>query len=60
VDSASAVKVASAAVNAGMGTWLTGSWGATSLSLATPSTLKALANTEVYRVNLLWTLSTGP
>jgi hypothetical protein len=60
VDSASAVKVASAAINAGMGTWLTGSWGASSLSLATPSTLKALANTEVYRVNLLWTLSTGP
>ncbi|HEY1457793.1 MAG TPA: WxL domain-containing protein [Solirubrobacteraceae bacterium] len=60
VDSASAVKIASAAANAGMGTWLTGSWGATSLSLATPTTLKALANTEVYRVNLLWTLSTGP
>jgi hypothetical protein len=60
VDSASAVKIASGAVNAGMGTWLTGSWGATSLSLATPSTLKALANTELYRVNLLWTLSTGP
>jgi hypothetical protein len=60
VDSASAVKVASAAASAGMGTWLTGSWGATSISLATPSTLKALANTEVYHVNLLWTLSTGP
>jgi WxL domain surface cell wall-binding len=60
VDSASAVKIASAAVSAGMGTWLTGSFSATSLSLSTPSTLKALANGEVYRVNLLWTLSTGP
>ncbi len=60
VDSATAVKVASAALNAGMGTWLTGSFGASSLSLATPSTLKALSNGEVYRVNLLWTLSTGP
>jgi WxL domain surface cell wall-binding len=60
VDSASAVKVASAPTNAGMGTWLTTGWSASSLSLATPSTLKALANTEVYRVNLLWTLSTGP
>jgi hypothetical protein len=60
VDSASAVKLASAAVNAGMGTWLTTGWAATSLSLATPSTLKALSNGEVYRVNLLWTLSTGP
>jgi len=60
VDSATAVKVASAALNAGMGTWLTGGFGANSLSLATPSSLKALANGEVYRVNLLWTLSTGP
>ncbi len=60
VDSASAVKVGSAAASAGMGTWLTSGWSATSLSLATPTTLKALSNGEVYRVNLLWTLSTGP
>jgi WxL domain surface cell wall-binding len=60
VDSASAVKIASAAVNAGMGTWLTTGFSGTSLALATPSTLKALSNGEVYRVNLLWTLSTGP
>jgi hypothetical protein len=60
VDSASAVKVASAAVSAGMGTWLTAAFSATSLALSTPSTLKALSNGEVYRVNLLWTLSTGP
>src|SRR5205823_13008168 len=57
VDSASAVKIASAAVNAGMGTWLTTGFSGTSLALATPSTLKALSNGEVYRVNLLWTLS---
>jgi hypothetical protein len=60
VDSASAVKVASAATSAGMGTWLTSAFGASSLSLATPTTLKALSNGEVYRVNLLWTLATGP
>jgi hypothetical protein len=60
VDSASAVKIASAAVSAGMGTWLTTGFAATSLSLATPSTLKVLSNGEVYRVNLIWTLSTGP
>jgi WxL domain surface cell wall-binding len=60
IDSATAVKIASAALNAGMGTWLTGGFGASSLSLATPSSLKALSNGEVYRVNLLWTLSTGP
>jgi hypothetical protein len=60
VDSGSAVKIASAAVNAGMGTWLTTGFSATSLALATPSSLKALSNGEIYRVNLLWTLSTGP
>jgi hypothetical protein len=60
VDSATAVKIASAALSAGMGTWLTSGFTATSLSLATPTTLKALANGETYRVNLLWTLGTGP
>jgi hypothetical protein len=60
VDSATAVKIASAAASAGMGTWLTTGFSATSLALATPSTLKALSNGEVYRVNLLWTLATGP
>jgi hypothetical protein len=28
--------------------------------LSTPSTLRFLTNSEVYRVNVLWTLSTGP
>jgi hypothetical protein len=60
VDSASAVKIASAAANAGMGTWLTTGFSATSLALSTSSALKALSNGEIYRVNLLWTLSTGP
>ena len=60
VDHASAVKVASAAVSAGMGTWLTGAFSGTSLALATPTTLKVLPSEEVYRVNLLWTLGTGP
>ena len=60
VDSATAVKIASAAVSAGMGTWLTTGFTGTSLALSTPSTLKALSNGEAYRVNLLWTLGTGP
>jgi hypothetical protein len=60
VDSPTVVKIASASTNAGMGTWLTTGFSGTSLALATPSTLKALSNGEVYRVNLLWTLSTGP
>jgi hypothetical protein len=61
VDNATAVKIASAATGgAGEGTWTTTGFTATSLALAVPTTLKALKNEEVYRVNLLWTLSTGP
>jgi len=60
VDHGTPVKVLSAASTAGMGTWLANGFSATSLALATPTTMKVLANEEVYRVNLLWTLSTGP
>jgi hypothetical protein len=61
VDSATAVKIASAATGgAGESTWTTSGFSATSLALAVPTTLVALANEEVYRVNLLWTLATGP
>ena len=60
VDSATPVKVASAAVNAGMGTWATTAWGASSLALSTPTTLKTLQANEVYRVDLVWTINSGP
>ena len=33
---------------------------ATSLVLNTATSLRALSNEEVYRVNILWTLSSGP
>ena len=54
------VKIAHAETSAGMGTWATTGFTASSLSLATPSTLKVLPEKEVYHVDLLWTLSTGP
>lgn len=60
VDSATPVKVASAALNAGMGTWNTQSWSGTSLALSTPSSLKLLQTNEVYRVDLVWSLTSGP
>lgn len=60
VDSATPVKVASAAASAGMGTWNTTGWTATSLALTTPSTLKLLQTNEVYRVDLVWSLTSGP
>lgn len=59
VDSSSAVKIASATATAG-GTWTTSGWSATSLALTAPTTLKVLPNEEVYRVDILWTLASGP
>lgn len=61
VDSASAVKMASAATGgAGETTWTTTGFSTTSLALSVPTTLRALPTEEIYRVNLLWTLATGP
>jgi hypothetical protein len=60
VDSASAVKIASAAASAGMGTWATTGWSGTSLALSTPTSLKTLQTGEVYRVDLVWTINSGP
>jgi hypothetical protein len=60
VDSASAVKVVSAAALAGMGTFQTTGYGASSLSLSAPTTIRALQTNEVYRVDLVWSLNSGP
>jgi hypothetical protein len=57
---ASPVKVVSAASGAGMGSYLTTGYTATSLAANAPSTVQALQTNEVYRVDLLWTLGTGP
>jgi hypothetical protein len=60
VDSASSSKVVSAALNAGMGTYQANSYSATSLALNAPTTIKALQANEVYRVDLVWSLNSGP
>ena len=60
VDSASAVKTVSAASGAGMGTWQTSGYGASSLALSAPTTVKALQTNEVYRLDLVWSLNSGP
>jgi hypothetical protein len=62
LDRASPVKIASDATGllAGEGIWTAGGFSPSSLSLAVPTTLRALPNEEIYRVNVLWTLSTGP
>ena len=56
----SPVKVASAAVGNGKGGWQTTGFGGTSLSLATPKNLYALPEHEAYRVDVIWTLNSGP
>jgi hypothetical protein len=62
VDAAvgSPVKVVSAATSAGMGTWQGGGYGASSLALSAPTTTRVLQTNEYYRVDLVWTLNTGP
>ncbi|MDQ2935775.1 MAG: WxL domain-containing protein [Chloroflexota bacterium] len=60
MDSASPVKVISAATSAGMGTFVTSGYTASSLSLATPSNTSVLPANEVYKVNLVWSLNSGP
>jgi hypothetical protein len=60
LDSAAPTKVASAAASAGLGPWRTTGLSASSLSLSTATTLRTLPANEVYRVDLLWTLNSGP
>jgi hypothetical protein len=60
LDAAAPTKVASAAAGAGLGPWQTSGFSATSLSLSTATTLRALPANEIYRADLLWTLGSGP
>jgi hypothetical protein len=57
---ASPTKIVSAASGAGMGTWGSTGWSGTSIAASAPSTVQALQTNEVYRVDLLWTLGSGP
>jgi putative surface cell wall-binding protein len=60
VDAASPVKTVSAASGAGMGTYQTSGYTATSLALTAPTTIKALQTNEYYKLDLVWTLNSGP
>jgi hypothetical protein len=61
VDSAATVKIAAAAANAGMGSYSASAYSGTSLALSIPTTTKAIGTgNKVYRVDLIWTLATGP
>lgn len=61
LDASSATKIVSAAAAGGEGPWTTSGFSATSLALSTPTTLRTLTQPgEVYHVDLVWTLGSGP
>jgi hypothetical protein len=62
IDSPTPVKIASdpSGQLLGEGVWTTSGFASTSLALAAPTTLRALPSEEIYRVNVQWTLSSGP
>jgi hypothetical protein len=61
VDAAAPVKVASASTAVGLTTWATTAYSGVSLALTVPTTTRTPSQTgEVYRVDLVWTLNTGP
>ncbi len=60
VDAATATKIASAPNAGGTALWSATGFGSSSLSLITPSTLRALPASEVYRLDAVWTLNSGP
>ncbi|MDP9277559.1 MAG: hypothetical protein M3O76_05050, partial [Actinomycetota bacterium] len=61
IDSASATKIGSAANgSAGTGLWTTNGFSASSVKLSTPSTLRVLPANEIYRLDIVWSLNSGP
>jgi len=60
LDSSSQTKIVSAGEKGGMGPWSSSGFGSSSLSLSIPSTVYALPEHEIYHVDLVWTLSSGP
>jgi hypothetical protein len=61
LDTTTAVKVASASNATLLGTWSTTGYSSTSTALSIPTTTRVLTEPgEIYRVDLVWTLNTGP
>jgi hypothetical protein len=53
-------KIAAAGAGVGMGTFSTAGFSSSSLRLVAPDSARGLKRGEVYRVDLSWTLNTGP
>lgn len=61
IDVTTPVKIASASTSVSTGTWSTTGYSSSSLSLAVPTTTRFLSQSgEVYHVDLVWTLNSGP
>jgi hypothetical protein len=61
MDTTTPVKIANKGSLGALGTWTTTGYSTSSLSLSVPTTIRALTEPgEVYRVDLVWTLSSGP
>ena len=60
VDAAAATRIASATNGNGTALWSATGFSSSSLTLSTPSTLRALPASEVYRLDAVWTLNSGP
>jgi hypothetical protein len=60
IDSPTPSTIATESSGTVAATWTTTGFSSTSLALSTPTTLRTLPASEVYRVNVVWTLNTGP
>jgi hypothetical protein len=60
VDTTTPSKLATESTGAVLATWASTGFSATSLALSTATTLRILPASEVYRLNVIWSLNTGP
>jgi hypothetical protein len=60
MDSAVATKIAHTPSPFETGLWTSSGFSSSSVSLATPSTLRVLPANEIYKLNVVWTLNSGP
>jgi len=60
MDASSPTTVATASSGGGEGPWMASGFGASSVSLSLPTTVRTLPSNDEYMVDLVWTLNSGP
>jgi hypothetical protein len=60
IDSITPSKIATESTGAVVASWTSTGFSATSLALSTATTLKVLPASEIYRLDVVWSLNTGP